>query len=580
MFKDYYEKEINHLRELAVEFSHAHPSLAPMLTGASNDPDVERLLEGSAFLSAMINQRLDDEFPQVIRGLTQLVLPHYLTPRPSSVIMRFEPAKALRERVLVPEGTRIDSTEVDGVRCSFSITRDVILHPVSIIDVKADCLVGEPGFVRIDFEVGGGGLENWPNDTMRLYHAGPYGQASNRLKFLLETVSHIRLRDGRGNSAILDREALLHDCFDEEHALPGHFGASFPGYRLLRDYFILPEKFLFLDVVGLKRALSDFSGSRLEIEFVTDANPSSIPDFDVDSFVLFACPAVNLFDHPAEPISLDHRTLEYRVKPLDNADKALVVHSLKHVRGRPQGGAESKEYKPFGHFNPHGRFTPTYFAHTRPSPLKEDMEIWIQVAYSPEAEEDVREPVRETLSIDLRCCNGARPEMLGYGDISRATDSSPPLARFKNITLPGAYVRPPGNEDILWKLLSHLHLNFLAIADVEKFKTLIGLYIFTDCGDRAKVLSNVKRVEAVREMSVAPSVHMHRGSLLKGLAIDLRVAENAFASRGDFYLFGVLMDHFLAGYAAMNTFTKLTLTESASGEHFTWPTRLGSRQLL
>ena len=90
----------------------------------------------------------------------------------------------------------------------FSITRDDFAS-VSIIDVKADCLVGEPGFVRIDFEVGGGGLENWPNDTMRLYHAGPYGQASNRLKFLLETVSHIRLRDGCGNSAILDR---LRNC--------------------------------------------------------------------------------------------------------------------------------------------------------------------------------------------------------------------------------------------------------------------------------------------------------------------------------------------------------------------------------
>ena len=580
MFKEYYEKEIHALRELAVEFSHAHPALAPMLTGAGTDPDVERLLEGTAFLSAMVNQRLDDEFPEVIYGLMQLILPHYLAPRPSSVIMRFEPAKTLRERLLVPRGTQIESIEVEGVRCTFETAWDVELHPIGIADVKPDCTVGEPGFVRIGFNIGGGGLENWRGEGLRLYMAGPYGQASNRLQFLLETVSRIRLRDGLGNSAILDRGALHHNCFDEKHRLITPCGASFPGYQLLQEYFILPEKFLFLDVAGLKQALSGFGGSRLEVEFVIDASAAGIPDFDVNSFVLFACPAINLFDHPAEPISLDHRMPEYRVRPLDNAQKPLVIHSLKRVRGAPQGRAETREYRPFGELNLSARFTPTYFVNTRPSRLKQDMETWIQVAYPRGEDKALNEPVREILSVDLRCCHGERAEMLRYGDISRATDSSPPLARFKNITLPSAYVRPPDSQDILWRLLSHLHLNLLAIADAGKLKALIGLYVFTGLSDRSKVLSNVKRVEAVQDVSVEPSVHMHQGGLLKGLAIDLQAAGNGFSSLGDFYLFGIIMDHFLAGYAAMNTFTKLTLTELGSKERFEWPIRLGSRQLL
>ena len=46
MFNKYYQNELHKLRELAKEFSLAHPAAAPMLSSESVDPDVERLLEG------------------------------------------------------------------------------------------------------------------------------------------------------------------------------------------------------------------------------------------------------------------------------------------------------------------------------------------------------------------------------------------------------------------------------------------------------------------------------------------------------------------------------------------------------
>ncbi len=42
MFKDYYKQELQQLRDLGKEFSQGNPVLAPLLSGPSNDPDVER----------------------------------------------------------------------------------------------------------------------------------------------------------------------------------------------------------------------------------------------------------------------------------------------------------------------------------------------------------------------------------------------------------------------------------------------------------------------------------------------------------------------------------------------------------
>ena len=51
MFNRYYEDELAFLREMGAEFARANPAAAPFLAERGADPDVERLLEGFAFLA-------------------------------------------------------------------------------------------------------------------------------------------------------------------------------------------------------------------------------------------------------------------------------------------------------------------------------------------------------------------------------------------------------------------------------------------------------------------------------------------------------------------------------------------------
>src|SRR4030042_1552847 len=104
MFNRYYQEELAHLKEVGADFARAHPALAPMLSGPSADPDVERLLEGVAYLTALLRQKLDDEFPEIVHDLMHLIWPHYLRPVPSTTLITFSPKQTLKQSLKIPAG--------------------------------------------------------------------------------------------------------------------------------------------------------------------------------------------------------------------------------------------------------------------------------------------------------------------------------------------------------------------------------------------------------------------------------------------------------------------------------------------
>ena len=89
----YYEKELAPLRKLSGECAHRYPKIARRLLledEQCEDPHVERLIEGFAFLAARIHKKLDDEYPEISEAFLQTLYPHYPRPFASTTILRFE----------------------------------------------------------------------------------------------------------------------------------------------------------------------------------------------------------------------------------------------------------------------------------------------------------------------------------------------------------------------------------------------------------------------------------------------------------------------------------------------------------
>ncbi|MDY6951667.1 MAG: type VI secretion system baseplate subunit TssF [Thermodesulfobacteriota bacterium] len=577
MFNRYFQQELANLRDLGVEFSQAHPAVAPMLSGPTADPDVERLLEGVAFLTALLREKLDDEFPEIIHELIQLIWPHYLRPIPSTTTIAFTPKAMLKQSLEVPSGVHIASVPVEGASCLFKTCYDVEVHPMSLRDAAFVETSGRPPAIKLALELHGLRLSDWKPGALRLFLAGDYGGAADLYFLLRHHLTQILIAplDG-GNACSLAPDHLKPAGFALEEDLIPYPAHSFPGYRILQEYFVLPEKFLFLDLVGWERWQDRGEGSQFEVTFELHDLPFPAPRVKKEDVVLFATPAINVFPHEADPIRLDHRKTEYLVRPSASNVSQYQVYSLEKVVGFVQGTAEPRKYVPYDVLDPRNRSHPVYHKTVRRSPAKRGFDVYMSVAYPPEA----GPPVPETLSIGLQCTNGPLPENLQVGDISVATSSSPEFVEFTNIRPPTMTVIPPLGTNLLWRLLSHLSLNYLSLARAENLQALLELYIFPESRDRTATLSNKRRIAGIDGIKAEASNRLVSGIMMRGREITLKMRQDHFASPGDLYLFGSILDYFFGSYASINTFTSLVIDEVMKGDHYRWPARVGDRPLI
>lgn len=574
MFNRYYQDELNKLKGLAVEFSHANPALAPMLSGSSADPDVERLLEGVAFLTGLTRQKLDDEFPEFVQELANLLFPHYLRPIPSCTLVSFAPKGVQMEPINVPAGSKLDSVPVDGTPCRFRTCADVLVQPVTLASTRLVNGSGKAPQIVLTFALDGIDVSQFTASSLRLFLGNGYADASRMLLLLVNHVKSVGVSVVGGDVCDLGGKALRHSGFDCE-LLP-YPSQAFQGYRCLQEFFVQPEKFLFVDVLGLDKWVARTQGSRFELIFTLDQLLDWMPDVRDDSFMLNVTPAVNLFEHSADPVNHDHRSSEYRLMPEAANRLHYQIYSVDSVVGYQQGAAKERPYLPFGLLRHDGTAALSYHTTLRAATVGRGSDVFLSVAYPPG---DI--PLPETLSVQITCTNRQLPEGLKLGDLCKPTSSSPDRMSFRNIRAMTSPLNPPTGEALLWRLVSHVSLNFLSIASAVNLRALLGLYVFSERQEQGQEVANRRRVEGIQEVTATRETRLvGRGSVLRGQQIRIKCRSDFFAGIGDMYLFGCVLDRFIGDYAGINSYTRVELEDAFTGAVFTWPPRLGLQPLL
>lgn len=87
----YYREELDYLRQLGKLLARDKPYLSRFLAEKEGDPDVERLMEASAFLAGGVRQKLEDAFPEFTHGIIRMLWPNYLRPVPSMSVIEYQP---------------------------------------------------------------------------------------------------------------------------------------------------------------------------------------------------------------------------------------------------------------------------------------------------------------------------------------------------------------------------------------------------------------------------------------------------------------------------------------------------------
>jgi type VI secretion system protein ImpG len=578
MYIDYYKQELRALYDNASEFAKQHPSVAGLLQEPSVDPDVERLLQGVAFLTADVRRKLDQEFPELVQTLIQSICPRYLRPVPSATIMALTPRDNLKQSLRVPAGTMIDSIPIEGTSCRFRTCYDVIVSPIDAGDTHwldhEHQTAATPWTLVLPMQTRGVGLPSLQLDTLRIHIAGDMANAADLYCLLRQHLRRVVVRQGN-QETILPVSAIKPVGFESSEWLLPSSAAESPAFVVLQEYFQFPQKFLFFDI-DLRAWRERAEGAQFALHFEFSKPSFAQPTVRKDTFLLYATPAVNLFGLDAEPILHDHTQPRYLVKPSGSAHQGVTLYQVDRVEGRQRGTQDVREYRPFSTYAPGSSQLATFQLSFQEKIQSRDIDTFISFAYAPQE----RLLDKEIVVAHLTCSNGHLPEKLLPGDIRVPTTSTPALVDFRNITSPSPTRQPNVDGPALWELLAHLSLNYLAIANADNIKNMLFHYLLLGQRDRAQEMVNLKRIEGIQELQVKPGERLFGAAFIRGYEFTVNVRQDHYVSEGDKYLFGTILDYFLGAQAALNCFTRLSFNDVISGENVLWPTRLGTKSTL
>ncbi|MFJ4153300.1 type VI secretion system baseplate subunit TssF [Pseudomonas sp. NPDC089752] len=617
----YYERELRYLREMGGEFARDFPKIAGRLGLESHvcaDPYVERLLEGFSFLAARVQLKIDAEFPRFTHHLLELVLPHYLAPTPSMAVVQLQPdlnEGSLSQGFTVPRGTSLHSQlgKGDQTACEFRTAHDVTLWPLALTEACYFACSGQVGGVdlarlgpvkaalRLRLAVGAGlTFDSLSLDTLLLHLRGSAGLAGLMLEQLLAQAAGVLVQpvqaDGRWHSFI-DPGKLRAQGFADEQALLPAGPRSFQGYRMLQEYFSLPQRFQFVELGGLGAAIKGCDASQLDITVLFKAFEPTLEDHVTPAqFALHCTPAINLFPKCADRVHLSEHKVDYHVVPDRTRPMDFEVYQVTRVTGHGSGVQAEQAFASFYQANDMGLPGQDAWYHIRrdtrvlserqrskgPRSSYVGSELFLSLVDCHEA--PYRSDLRQ-LSVHALCTN--RDLVLGMPVGTGKTDftvvSGAPVQAVRCLEGPTAPKASFAEGETAWRLVSHLSLNYLSLLDqspeqgATALRDLLRLYCGQNDASALRQVEGVRSVSAhsiVRRLPIAGRIAHGRG-----LQICVTVDESAFEG-ASLFIFGAVLEQFFAKYVSINAFTETHLHGVTRGLIMQWPARVGRCAIL
>lgn len=582
-----YNEELRYLREDGQQFAAAHPQVAHhlgMMADGVLDPFVERLLEGTAFLSARVQSRLNHEQPEFALQMLGRLAPYWYTPLPSIATIAMTPdltspqwhanvTLARASKVLLHDASMHNRHATFTTARTLNIQPLVIEHaecasapPVHLPQLAASCLQEGQAHIALRLSTQGVvSLAELDFAPLHLTLAGDIVHANQLLTTLLNDTSRIVLwavgDDGKPVVRALSADALRQGGLSTQEALLPCATGELPGGRLLREYFAAPSRFFCLELHEINNFLRAASRAHtFEVVFVLRHRPLHlVGQVSEQDFRLFATPVINLSRRRCSPVPVSGEHTEYPVIVDRLNPRAWEIHHLLSVNGLLTEGGEI----PFSPLSGHAGFDDAqrwagYSLRRRrefigrhdgaTAPLPQDS---LFISLSPGSQGTDIDRVK-ALSIEAMVCD----RFLNPGQLQQPRfqlESALPVRQIETLRHPS---RPQGVPDIAqaWKLLQLLASNPLRHAkpEVADCSALIRDWLSLFC--LPQEASQYKRVTSLSHASIEHN--FERSSLagpiawIRGVAATVDIRNSHHSDKGAF-LFARLLHHALAEYCEL-----------------------------
>jgi len=619
-FLSYYEEELTHIRALATEFAALHPTVARNLALDSvpcPDPYVERLLEGVAFLAARTRLKVDAEASRYVRNLIDALYPDLAGPAPAMAMAELVPGPqvdGMPDGHVVKRGTRLVAGLREGLstRATYTTAQDVALWPIRVAaadylqDVGAlraaglsDRLTrGAEAGLRITLAPSGTApLGTLSLDRLDLYFGGrTNGGALFDALFGWGRRALARAAGNDNRFHELTAPEMV-GVPDGEGLLP-RVRPAFEGYRLMREYFLMPERFYYARLAGLAPAIRAADAGGVEIVILLDRARPTLSDVTVADFRLFATPLVNLFEKECNIVEIDPRRSAHVIHADRTRPRDFEIFRLLRVEDADREGPQARIMPLYAVEQNRGASGQVYATERRRRRPGEDErrrgqtrtsyagdDVFVALEHPPGAD-----PARLTRRLDIRALVTNRDIPILDDTPTLTLETGDPVGE---VRLMGPFRRPRPSlsarlpqgtggtrdlDDLTWRWIAQLSLDHLSLAeegrDAEPLRAMLDLY--ADRGDpalarHARSLTRLRSAAKLERLGLPGPICFGHGT-----EITLEIDETALSGASTLLL-SALLNRLFGRYAALNSFVRTRTRLVNAQEEVTWPMTPGQR---
>lgn len=621
-FLAYYEEELTHIRAMAGEFAAIHPNVARNLSLESTpcpDPYVERLLEGVAFLAARTRLKVDGEASRYVRNLLDTLYPDLAGPSPAMSLARLVPGPQVDSMLsghIVKRGTRLVSGLRDGLttRSTFTTSQDVRLWPVAVRKVEYlqdPGALGQAGVsdevaksaragIRLELQrTGPGTLSELALDSLDLFF-GHNSRSGAIFDAIFGFGHHAVARPADGKSKYLLTTPPEMVGIHDSEALTPKVRPSFEGYRLLREYFLMPERFHFVRLGGLAKAIKSAGENTVEVVILLDRDQPALNDIKAADFKLFTTPVINLFEHECNLVQLNPQRSAHVVHADRTRPRDYEIYRILKVEDAENNGPQAR-VTPLFSVEQRADTGFVYSVERRPRRPGEDEirrgqtrtsytgdDLFISVAQPNGGKANV---ALKRLDIRALCTNRDLPILddapvltLETGDPVGEVDLLAPFKR-PRASLRSSLPTGSGSErkldDLTWRWISQLSLNHISLAaegkDSEPLRALLLLY--ADRGDptferHGRSVVKVQSNPVIERLQIEGPLCFGRG-----VEISLEIDETVLSGSSKLLLSAILAQLFMR-HVGINSFVRTRTRLNQQQQEVVWPMTPGVRPLI
>jgi type VI secretion system protein ImpG len=603
-FLKYYNRELAYLRHKGQEFGEQYPKIASRLRISEeqvDDPHVERLLEGCAFLTARIRQNLDNSYPQFTEALAGQLFPDFHAPIPSMSIIKMRCSDSTTDHFEVPVGEKVVIGAPGFKECEFRTCYLTKMYPVEVVNSSFENAPVKPVGSRWESKAQSmlkvclssndeeSSLADLGVESLKFYLNGQPQLSLRLYQMVFQHLIGISFVINGKEVHSVSKRCIKEVGFSDSDRVVPYSKRSFSGSRLLVEYLHFPQKFMFFELDKLQYDLIG-STHELEINFYFDVSDDWLPkQVGEDSLMLGCTPIINLFQSTMEPHRLTPSDYDYHLVPQYQDAESTEVVSISDVTLRNW----NKAYKNL----------PSYYSGEHTHYLGSGEIYWLMRREDKNWAGGYDEPGRETylsfvdkkhqifapesrenwlMYVQAKCCNRNLPQKLPFGgglpEVA-LPDVNDNFSSVKCLTSLSATIRPEMDESTRWQLTKLLTLNHFSGEDgLSTLKQTLNLFAFNGTAETKALVDSLVHLEY--EKTTGRISAGGKVGFAHGIRITLMISDQILPPE-QIFLLGSVLSIYFSQYAEVNIFTQLEVKLKSTSKRFhLWPAMTGEKPLL